>query len=315
MRNLSAMIAVYLSLCVTPVMAQSGADSALFWRVSKDGHEVGYLLGTIHSEDPRVVDFPATFLDQLKTCQAFAMEMVPDLPTLTRMTEYMQYAEAGKLRAILGDERFGRAMSALSAYQVPDQWKQKMKVWAVLMTLSVPPPETGFFMDLSLSLRAAGAGLRVTGLETLDEQLSFLENMPVEFQLELLDQALDEYPNVRAVHDEMVDAYLEGELTALSKMSDEQFAELDPVIGKYFIEKGIAERNRRMATNLLSLLKESSVFAAVGALHLPGTTGILALLRAAGYQLEPLPLPFRASAPEVVTGTAPAGREQMRVSG
>lgn len=296
-RICASVLAAWLLLFGTPASAQDEADSALFWRISKGGEGVGYLLGTIHSEDPRVLEFPDTLLAELKTCQVFAMEMVPDLPTLTRLTDYMQYPEPGTLRDTIGEERYGRAMAALSAYQVPDEWKQKMKVWAVLMTLSVPAPETGFFMDLSLSLRAAGAGLKVTGLETLEQQLSFLESMPMEHQLVLLDQALMDYPNVGEVHDQMVDAYLDGQLPALARLSDEQFAALDPVIGNYFIEKGITQRNQRMVTSLLPLLEESAVFVAVGALHLPGQQGILALLRAEGYSLEALPLPFVATPP------------------
>ena len=32
------------------------ADHALFWSIQKSGQPAGYLLGTIHSEDPRVLD-------------------------------------------------------------------------------------------------------------------------------------------------------------------------------------------------------------------------------------------------------------------
>jgi len=274
--------------------AQSEADNALFWKVSQGDQELGYLLGTIHSEDPRVLDFTEAFVAQLTSCQVFAMEMVPDLPTLARLTEYMHYPDAGTLERMLGTERYARVMAALSAYQVPSDWKAKMKVWAVMMTLSVPPPETGFFMDLSLSLRAAGAGLAVSGLETLDQQLSFLEDMPMGYQLSLLDQALVDYQQVGEINRQMVDAYLSGELSAITRISDEQFAELDPDIREYFLSLGIQERNRRMAGNLVLLLQDSQVFAAVGALHLPGPHGLIALLREQGYSLTPLPSPFQA---------------------
>ena len=54
-------------------------DRALLWSLSRGGEPAGYLLGTIHSEDPRVLDFEETFLEQLASCQIFAMEMVPDI--------------------------------------------------------------------------------------------------------------------------------------------------------------------------------------------------------------------------------------------
>ena len=39
----------------------------------------------------------------------------------------------------------------------------------------------------------------------------------------------------------------------------------------------------------------SRVFVATGALHLPGESGLIALLRAEGFELEPLPSPFAAA--------------------
>jgi uncharacterized protein YbaP (TraB family) len=106
------------------------------------------------------------------------MEMVPDLPTLTRLTEYMHYQDGTTLESHIGSDRYKRLKSVLAGYRVPEEWVDRMKVWAAMMTLSVPPPETGFFMDFSLSLRAAGAGLKVVGLETLEQQLCWTRPWP-----------------------------------------------------------------------------------------------------------------------------------------
>ncbi len=285
---------VLLSWCGI-LAAQQTADNALFWRISQNGREAGFLLGTIHSEDPRVLDFTDTFIAQLTSCQVFAMEMVPDLPTLTRLTDYMQYPDATTLQHTIGQQRFDRVMQALSNYQVPLDWKMKMKVWAVMMTLSVPPPETGFFMDLSLSMRAAGSGLKIAGLETLEQQLAFLENMPIDYQLVLLDQALADFQQASEIHRQMVDAYLRDDLAVLSQLSNAQFDQLDAAIKDYFVGLGIKARNRRMLENLLPMLQDSRVFVAVGALHFAGAEGLVALLRGQGYTLTPLPLPFTPS--------------------
>jgi len=264
------------------------------WSIMDGDRRAGYLLGTIHSEDPRVLEFPEKFLEQLRSNQVFAMEMVPDLPTLSRLTEYMQYQDGTTLQSRVGPERYGKITSVLAQYQMPPEWIAKMKVWAALMTLSVPPPETGFFMDFSLSLRAAGSGLRVVGLETLEEQLSFLEDMPMEQQLALLDQALLEYDQVQEVHNRMVDNYLTGDLQALAAEAETQLDKLDTKAKDYFIGQGIDARNHRMLEALLPMLERDQVFVAVGALHLPGESGLIKLLRKHGYRLQPEPLPFSA---------------------
>ena len=278
-------------------------DSALFWSISKDGERAGCLLGTIHSEDPRVLDFPPGFIDELSANQVFAMEMVPDLPTLKSLTEFMQYQDGTTLESRVGPERFSRLQLALSNYQVPTDWIVRMKVWAVMMTLSVPPPETGFFMDFSLSLRAAGAGLKVVGLETLEQQLSFLEDMPMAQQLALLDLALEEHEKVGEIHRQIVDAYLAGDLQALISQADEQMEQLEPAAKQYFMEQGIDMRNKRMLESLLPRLRTSQVFVAVGALHLPGDAGLIQLLRGRGYDLTPLPLPLNAAVPAPSPGS------------
>lgn len=291
----SALFCFLISGVAEPLFAQN--QSALFWSVSLNGKPAGFLLGTIHSEDPRVLDFQEDFIKDLNSCQFFAMEIVPDLPTLNRLTQYMQYQDGTTLESQVGADRYAALRALLSRYQVPAEWVEKMKVWAAMMTLSVPPPQTGLFMDFSLSLRAAGAGLQVVGLETLEQQLSFLEKMSMSQQLALLDQAMEEQEKSGEIHTQMVNSYVEGDVHALQAQADEQLDQLDMESRQYFVEQGIDVRNRRMLESLLPLLQQGRVFTAVGALHLPGDNGLINLLRQQGYVLEPLPLPLNGAKP------------------
>ena len=289
-------VALWLAIASMAVAAPDvQTDRALFWSIQKDGATAGYLLGTIHSEDPRVLDCSDEFLAMLRENRLFAMEMVPDLPTLARLTEYMQLPAGQNLEAAIGSERFSILVEALSGYGVPVGFIRQMKPWAAMMTLSTPPPVTGFYMDLSLSLRASGSGLKVVGLETLEEQLSFLEHMPVDMQLILLDQAIAEFGHVNDAHDQMVDAYLANDLVALKALTDQQLEEVGQEAKDYFMQTGIVERNQRMVKTLLSYLDDNTVFAAVGALHLYGGNGLLSLLREHGFELEPQDMPFSPS--------------------
>ncbi len=267
-------------------------DRALFWSIQKNGDAAGYLLGTIHSEDPRVLDFSEDFIRKLNSSDIFAMELVPDLPTLGRLTEYMHYPPGKNLEAVIGVDRFNDLASALSIYSMPAEFISRMKPWAAMMTLSSPPPKTGFFMDLSLSLRASGSGLKVVGLETLEQQLSFLEEMPEDMQLSLLDQAIAEFDQVNEVHDQMVRVYLSNNLVELQAISDEQLQAVGKQASDYFIESGIHARNFRMTDSLLIQLENNKVFVAVGALHLPGKNGLINLLRKQGFELNPIAMPF-----------------------
>lgn len=268
------------------------ADRALYWSIHESGELRGHLLGTIHSEDPRVLDFSPEFLQTLAGSRVFAMELLPDLVTLGRLTERMTLPEGQGLEELAGAERFAAAVKAMQPYGVLPDRLARMQPWAVVMTLSLPPPETGLFMDFSLSLRASGSGLEVIGLETLDQQLAFLEGMDLQQQLRLLDHAVAEVHQVGALHDQMLERYLANDLTRLQQEAMDQLADLDQDLRETFISEGIEARNRRMLENMLPQLAKGDAFIAVGALHLPGEAGLLALLRGAGYSLQPAGWPF-----------------------
>ncbi len=277
-----------LLLTLTPAMAGQG----VYWKISDvDGH-AGYLLGTMHSEDPRVLDLAEPFVDQLNACDTFAMEIVPNLPTMARLLDYMQLPQGQTLAGQIGEDRYAAVRQASAGYGIPEMQLRRMKPWAAMMTLSLPPPKSGLFLDFNLSLRASGAGLKVVGLETLEQQLSFLESMDLPAQIDLLDQALAEHGQVQDVHDHMVELYLEGDLVTLQDEAAKQMDTLEAETRDWFRSEGIVARNRRMADSALPLLAQGCVFIAVGALHLPGEQGLLALFREAGYVLEPMPSPF-----------------------
>jgi len=56
------------------------------------------------------------------------------------------------------------------------------------------------------------------------------------------------------------------------------------------VEVMVADRNEWMP-RLMQYLDEGQAFIIVGAGHLPGPQGLIALLRSRGYQLEPILLP------------------------
>lgn len=289
---LALLLLAALGLIFAAPQSHADDDAGLFWSFSGPAGQKGYLLGTIHSEDPRVLGFTPEFLEALSGSDIFAMELVPDMNTLARLADYMHLPGDQSLAGIIGQERFEAVALALQSYGVPAEQVARMKPWAAMMTLSVPPPETGLFMDFSLSLRAAGNGLKVIGLETLEQQLAFLEDMPEQQELLLLDHAVDEFSYVAAVHEQMVATYLIGSLDKLYEFSMQQMESLDSEAQAYFFDEGIDARNHRMLEVLMPSLAQGKVFVAVGALHLPGVEGLISLLQQQGFRLEAMPNPF-----------------------
>ncbi len=292
-RTFSATRRRFAVLCILVVSFAVKADeNPLFWSVNDSQGQRGHLIGTIHSEDPRVLDFAGPLLEALGASQVFAMELVPDLTNLAALAERMQLPPESSLETIVGPQRLDALQRALGRYGVTPAQVDRMQPWAAMLTLSVPPAQTGLFMDFALSLRASGRGVKVVGLETLDEQLAFLEGMSPQQQLALLDHAIAESPRVQQVHDEMIAVYLANDLGELFKQALASLEDLEASVRDRFLREGIEARNRHMLENMLPLLGQGGAFIAVGALHLPGESGLLELLRQQGYRLEPAGWPF-----------------------
>lgn len=74
-------------------------------------------------------------------------------------------------------------------------------------------------------------------------------------------------------------------LTALKDLAE------TPADAEIFYKLMVAERNRAWMPNLTRYLDEGHAVVNVGAGHLPGPQGLIALLRSRGYQVDPILLP------------------------
>lgn len=78
------------------------------------------------------------------------------------------------------------------------------------------------------------------------------------------------------------EAYRKGDLDALDSLN--QFENNSPAYTEFFLYK----RNEIQVASIDSLLKKHSLFTGVGAAHLPGSRGVIELLRKKGYKLRPI---------------------------
>ena len=109
--------------------------------------------------------------------------------------------------------------------------------------------------------------------------------MPFDAQLANLRLALHTAAQVEDMNDTLITLYREhriGEVWPLTRVMSGDEALAETVIDE-FQTRLIDERNVTMRDRALPLLAKGGAFIAVGALHLPGDKGLVALLREAGY--------------------------------
>ncbi len=275
---------------VTPTAVTTNpGQPGLLWKISKDGQKPSYLLGTIHSTDPRVTQLRSAVSNALDASDRFVMEMNLDASAIMQFGASMMIANGEDLETILGHDLFTRAVAAMDGFGMPELVVRQLKPWVVMAILSMPPSSGGMILDLVLRQRATSQGKPATGLETAQEQLAVFEGLSRQDQIELLENTLDQMPAQAGLFEELIQAYAADDLDRIAGIARQSNANHASAAALRFMQRLNDERNLRMARRILPYLEQSNSFIAVGALHLPGKEGLLSLLRQQGYRTEPVP--------------------------
>jgi uncharacterized protein YbaP (TraB family) len=289
----------FLLLCLLGSVAAAGEQNhpVTMWRVAGQANSV-YLLGSIHllrEQDhplPRVID------QAYGDADIIVMEL--DMDDMDPVYAQAAFNRAGvltdgtTLKDLLGDEAYAQAENAASVLDIPLDMLDQSEPWLAAMTVELMllyrfgfNPALG--VEMTMTQRAVADGKPIEGFETIDEQLSFLDGLPIEAQREMLLQVLIEGADMGELIDDLVDAWHHGDTTVLedvllSSMADQEL--LSDVL--------ISSRNARWTEKIATWLDDDKDYlVVVGALHLVGEEGVPALLGARGFGIQQLSEPAR----------------------
>jgi len=265
-----------------------GEKNGLLWQISQQGKPLGYLFGTIHSEDERVIKLPEPVNFAFETSTIFALEMELDKAATQSVLRNMYFQNGQNLKQVINLNLYQRAISAMADKGIPEDIVQQMKPWAVFSILNMPKQRTGKYLDAVLYQSAIEKQKNIVGLESFQEQIAVFDEMSLEIQIKLLSSTLDNLQDMDKMLDETINVYLSRDLNQIMALSDKYNAMLDKDVGEIFVQRLLLDRNHRMYQRMLPLLSSGNVFVAVGALHLPGDEGLLNLLKQNGFKVKAL---------------------------
>jgi len=274
-----------LMLLIAAVRPALGGQGLIYGIYSDDGPR-GYLVGTMHSEDPRVVSLLGQLVPLIEQVDVVAIEMVPDAVALIAVGAATLLPVGQSLRGLMGDTRFGALAKAASHLGLSVEVLDRLKPWAAAVTLGMPVSRTGRFLDMEIYLRALELHKQVIGLETAAEQLAVFDQMSMEAQLALLEEVVKNAPQMPKQLEELTTVYLQGDLKRIDRVARSQYDGMPEAIAQWFDEQLLDNRNARMLEQLPALIDSTGVLVAVGAMHLAGETGLVAGLRRLGYRVE-----------------------------
>jgi hypothetical protein len=215
---------------------------------------------------------------------------------MTGLGSLVVFRDGSSLDKLLTVEEFETARNAMAKAGIPPAMAGSLRPWVVTMSLSLTACErqraaSGLApLDMRIAKRGRQRGVPVVGLETLEGQLRALAAVPEQDQLQILKVSLKYYHRSDDLMETMVGRYLARDIGAMWPFQLElaRRAGYPADAFKSFEAQMLGVRNAAMRDAALPLLRDGGVFIAVGALHLPGKHGLVALFREAGYMVVPL---------------------------
>ncbi|MCK5359382.1 MAG: TraB/GumN family protein [Gammaproteobacteria bacterium] len=287
-RNIA--LPVYQPASETTGVDDQTSEGTLLWRIEHANNTTdirsSYIFGTIHIDDERVMNIPDNLVHRVIAADVLMLELELNDNSSVDMLRKMLFTDGRNLSQVLGEQDFKNVSDALleSGNHLPVDVLTVLKPWAAMLLLIKPENKSGTFLDKKLASLARSAGVRVQGLETVNEQLSVFDDIAIDDQVSLLQSTMSTLNEKETAYQQMLDAYLTGNLSELVKISDSQLPE-DKRLAEMINTKLIAERNQLMFNRMQQRLQAGNTFIAIGALHLAGKQGLLDKLRGAGYRL------------------------------
>ncbi|HHQ4509426.1 TraB/GumN family protein [Aeromonas hydrophila] len=268
------------------------ADPA-FYKVSK-GDQQHWLLGSIHAGKPSLYPLPDPIERAWLQSRALVLEV-----DLTHISQ-QQWQEMGAITRLVDGKTlkehvpldlYRRTIIAAGQNGLTENMLAPLRPWFAAITLTQAALERTNFssalgVDQHFAKQAGDSGKPIIGFETLLEQLGYLASVG-DNQTLMLESTLDELPELERGFREVMKAWEEGDEATLINLLKSEMA--PPKLQAWLEQTLLAERNHNWLKKWSTLPNES--FIVVGALHLYGDQGLLALLEQQGWRITPLTEP------------------------
>ncbi|GEA13383.1 TraB/GumN family protein [Alteromonas sp. KUL49] len=277
-------------MLLAAVVVAAPAFSASVWKVSK-GESTIFVGGTLHllSEG----DYPLPTPYEIAFDKASSIVLETDLDAVNspafsqQLLQQLSYSDGSTIQSHLSEDTYNALASHFASRGWPIESVSLLKPQLVSLTLTI-----GELQRLGLTLegvdshyaqKAKGAGKTLAWLESPEQQLAFIVAMGEDDPDGLIQYTLEDIKTLPENLSLMKDYWFKGDLKGMTTDILDVFAKDYPEVYKSIL----VERNHNWLPHLISFFDSPEVeFVLVGALHLPGNGGVLALLEAQGYTVE-----------------------------
>lgn len=268
------------------------ASASPVWKISSDNHSL-YLAGTVHLLSDADYPLPAALHTAYNAADVTVFEtdvMAMSAPAFVqRMLSSLSYTDTSTVYDKLSASTSSALDLHLSQRGIDKAAVARFKPGLVAAFLSVAEMQRlglgGEGVDSYFSRLALQDGKQRVALETLEEQIAFIESMGQGEEDRFIQYTLNDIVNIAPLMNDLKLAWVNGDDDYLHNVFVKGLEQDFPTIYNTLL----VGRNNAWMPSIEAMLQTDDVEAVfVGAAHLLGENGLISLLRAKGYVIEAL---------------------------
>jgi uncharacterized protein YbaP (TraB family) len=268
--------------------AQDHSGPAI-WSI-QNGASTVYLFGSVHLLKPETTWRTERLDSILEAADHLVLEV--DLKTNTPATLQKFMAERGmygpdrSLKDALPADLYAEVVTAAGNAGIPEPLLQRMRPWYASLVVSMSmikslgfDPAQGVEQKIMAEMAAHKA--RITGLETVEQQLSIFADQPEEVGVSMVRDALRQFKDISDLLNELTASWSTGDIEELERVLIGGF---DPYPKLY--QAIIVDRNKQWVPQITALTTEPGVhLVVVGTAHLIGDDSVIRMLTDQGVEI------------------------------
>ncbi|MEX0287629.1 MAG: TraB/GumN family protein, partial [Flavobacteriaceae bacterium] len=276
-------IAIVFLFFSTALLSQE--KNSLLWEISGNGlKKSSYLYGTMHVSKKIAFRLDDVFYEALEQSEKVALESDPGtwLESDTEMSD----------NGFPQDNGFNAKGFYTHSFNIKNPTKEQLAGYLAFEDRLINNIlyrtneysqnfEEETYLDMFIYQAGSKFNKPIIALEDLEESTALVGRASLNAVKQKPDEWLQKKMQRQDLMFLMQDAYRERNINLLDSIDRAMYTE-------HYLKNMLYIRNENMAHSLDSVMKTAKVFAGIGAAHLPGENGVIALLRKKGYTVKPL---------------------------
>lgn len=268
------------------------SQNSILWEISGNGlPQSSYLMGTLKFIGEKEYYMPGNVPALMKGCKAFAIEDQVDHHAQHELNKALHFSSGQSLSTVLTATDYALVKDLFQKeFRVSSKSFEKKYSHIKPLALSIIMTRLSLgeklkFYDIELLRMAKDYGLEAYSLESIEREAEAINKFPIEEQAKALVHSASNFTLQKEEYKKLMADYPKGNLEEIFEYT------LHPTENSpLFLEEFYYKRNEEWLPKIEKMMKDNTTFFALGLSHLEGSRGLLALLKAQGYELKAIPV-------------------------